>query len=353
MERPVAATERARGRLMDGRVTTPALPGVLVVLDRGRAITSLPAHATEMSLSCGLFLHLLVTSMNQLGWRHRLGWPTATDLAFEPALPATWTPLVVVRFEAGRLGGSTEALARLLNERVTNRAPYGAALSAAERDELCAARPIRLDSGAGAELRVFSSAVTAARVAELVERYAARDFTHREAWAETYRYLSFDSASKTRQTRELGFSIEHLLGPLPWVTRQLLRWALSPAAMTWFSPLGVPQQLARGLARLVAGTTDLVCVASAERETVTSGLYAGSLIMDLWLRATEMGLALHPLSVLVQHDDSRQDLGRALGLAGEPIFLARVGRPLHRFSPSPRRRNVLDHETFSIESAQG
>lgn len=349
---PSESASGGSARPLNTGLANARVPGVLVALDQSRAITALAAHATEMSLSCGLFLHLFVTAMNGLGWTHDLSW--AADLESDPTLPAHWTPLVIVRFEPERLGGCADRFAKLVNERVTNRAPFGSPLSSSEREYLSAARAtLTLPSPASTELCLSSSSSQSARIAELVERHAARDFAQREAWAETYRYVSFDTASATLERREDGFSIEHLMGSLSWMSRQVLRLGLSPTGMTWLSPFGVPQHLARALAKLVADTPDLVCVTAEQPETLSSGLHAGSLIMDLWLRATELGLALHPVSVLVQYEDSRAELRRVLGLTGEPMFLARVGRPLHPFPRSPRRRNVWSDETFITRSAQG
>ena len=142
-------------------------------------------------------------------------------------------------------------------------------------------------------------------------------------------------------TREIetatdGFAITQLLGPTPAVVRQLLRLGLSPTAMRMLRYVGIPTAMARALGALV-GAAPLLVRVSVDRPSPGTELVAGGVAMDVWMRATAAGLALHPVSAILQHDDLRERFQRTLGLAGRAVFFARVGYPTATFPSTPRR----------------
>lgn len=68
-------------------------------------------------------------------------------------------------------------------------------------------------------------------------------------------------------------------------------------------------------------------------------LSAAGALADYWLDATAAGLVLHPISIVIQHDDLRLALQRRFCLPGRVFFAARLGHPAAAFpaSPAPRR----------------
>ncbi|MFD5698637.1 hypothetical protein [Streptomyces lasiicapitis] len=106
-------------------------------LDRSRSLRSLPAHAVEMLLSCGLHWQLLLRALDAQGW-------TVDALRFaegpadaEPvrgaelpgaAWPRSWAALCVARLRAVPAGAEHAEELRTLSAaaraRRTNRAPY-------------------------------------------------------------------------------------------------------------------------------------------------------------------------------------------------------------------------------------
>jgi nitroreductase len=65
-------------------------------------------------------------------------------------------------------------------------------------------------------------------------------------------------------------------------------------------------------------------------------LEAGRALQRVWLTATRLGLALHPMSQALEAPSLREQLTRQLGL-GQPQLLLRVGKPSRLLAPvSPR-----------------
>ena len=120
------------------------------------------------------------------------------------------------------------------------------------------------------------------------------------------------------------------------VVRQGLRLALSPAVMRFARHVGVPQVMARELGKLVGRAPLLACVSVTDDSPHTE-LAAGGTAFDLWMRATAAGLALHPVSAILQHGEIREQFERLVVPRGRAVFFARVGSPTTTFPPTPRR----------------
>ncbi|MGH8526515.1 MAG: nitroreductase, partial [Gammaproteobacteria bacterium] len=181
------------------------------------------------------------------------------------------------------------------------------------------------------------------RLAQFVAEHAERDFSHREAWQETYRYIDF--SGRRGQVEDVGFNIQQLMGPLPPWKRAWYRWALSPALMPISARLGMARKIAAQIGVLMAQSAALYYLeysgpAADRRE---QELLAGGSMLALWLAATEKGLALHPVSVVLQHSEIQRRFQSLLGQAGEIWFFARVGEPVESSLAHFRyRRRVED-----------
>ncbi|HEY6035948.1 MAG TPA: hypothetical protein VIV58_16850 [Kofleriaceae bacterium] len=301
---------------------------LVLSIDRARALSALPSLATEMRLSCGMFLELLVASLDESGHAVRVvpcegrppiagypgSWHALAAIAISPGVP---------RFAAWRTC--------LVADRHTNRAPYQArSLGAAERAMLAAAASrVRDREDVSLELVTAPAAIRAAGT--FVGRHASIDFADLQAWTETFQYIRFD----TEPTAD-GFPITQLFGPLPTPVRTFLRIALSPPVMRVARHLGVPRVMAHELGKLVGSAPLLACV-SVTSDSPHAELAAGGVAMDLWMRATAAGLALHPVSSVLQHAELRVPFQRLVAPRGRAVFFARVGFPTATFSPTPRR----------------
>lgn len=307
-----------------------------LTLDQGRRLTALESLDLEMALSVGLFLGLLVTALQRLG----LACEWALDNESGPS-PKGEIPMaiVIVRRTSARVvgGADLESFVDLARRRRTCRAPFAPDPPSAEAVAAMSARrwPETL-SGASLEVRVEMDPKTLKSVAELTSRYAALDFTHLEAWSETYRYLRFREPGDEDVAD--GIFIDSLLGPLTPFKRHLLRFVLAPLAMQALRPFGGPSRMADALAGLVAAGPGLVCCSlPEERPRRQDLLQAGARLAEIWLNAQAAGLALHPVSVLLQHEAPRRELQRLISLSSRPVFVARFGLALPNPTTSPRR----------------
>ncbi|NOU49899.1 nitroreductase [Pseudoalteromonas sp. JBTF-M23] len=162
------------------------------------------------------------------------------------------------------------------------------------------------------------------QIAKLVARFAALDFSHRKAWQETYRFIDF---AKTKHTKkERGFNIQQLMGPLSPFKRRLNQLLLHPNVMLVLNKFGMAQKMADMLATLSEQSSQLICLCHSDKTDATAWLGAGEYMLEAWLQATEQNLAIHPLSVLLQHSDAKTALHHTLGVQHSPMFIARVGK---------------------------
>ncbi|WP_199856762.1 hypothetical protein [Nocardia suismassiliense] len=308
---------------------------LLLAADQARELVALPAHHAEMQLSCGLFWRLLQRALAAQGWLVRaVATPADADLGVL-GIPPGWRPLRLVRFQ--RTGASTESLTllrHLATTRHTDRGPYlDKAIPAAVLDRLA---DLGADGQRRLHVRYLTSRDDRARFVRFVARHAGRDFAHHRAWRETHSFIRRTAA----QASECGdgFTFEHLFGPLSYPQILLRRIALAPFTMRALSRTGFPRILAEQLATVVRRspavvTLSLPASAGGDDDLLT----AGELVADFWLLATAADLTLHPISIVVQHEDLRDLLQSELMLRGQLLFVARLGYSKHHYPPSPRR----------------
>ncbi|MFD9885635.1 RedV protein [Streptomyces alboflavus] len=382
-----------------GDGTDEAYQYLVLGLDRDRELRSLPAHAVEMLLSCGLYWQLLLRALEAQGWsvdvlRFADGPLDPGAAARGAELPGTtwprsWTALCVARLR-GRAGAGAEArgaagagartavgvatattnatgvgptigagaegevgsgaqdggaelrtLRAAARARRTNRAPYRPQpVRPALLDGLLAPSGCAAARGADVTVRHLTSGADRAVFADFVAEHGGRDFSHREAWRETYAFLRADRSEAA--ARGDGFALDQLFGPLSWPSRQALRAALAPATMRLLAPVGydrfVGRRLAHGLARMVRPTPAVVAMSFDRTEpTLADAVKGGARLADYWLCATTAGIALHPVSVVLQHEDLRAAFQSSLRIPGRAFFVSRLGWPVTEFPCSPRR----------------
>src|SRR6185437_15164664 len=156
------------------------------------------------------------------------------------------------------------------------------------------------------------------------------------AWRETHSYIR-----TPQQVAEQGdgFTLAQLFGPMRPARRRFMELALAPSTMRALRHLGYPRLLAGQLAA-IARDTPVISILSlpAENPAASDLLRAGAYLTDYWLRATHSGLAMHPLSILLQHEEARRDLRRRPGarceqgpsLGTQKIIASCTEKALHR-----------------------
>ncbi|TMP40327.1 nitroreductase [Pseudoalteromonas citrea] len=162
------------------------------------------------------------------------------------------------------------------------------------------------------------------KTAELVARFASQDFKHAKAWRETYAFIDF---SKTpNKEAERGFNIQQLMGPMSLIKRRAHQLLLNPLSMRVLAKLGVADSMAQVLSQLTAQSSQIICLCQKSTQSTFDWLCAGQKMIEMWLQATAQGLAIHPLSVLLQHPEAKAALHEQLGEEHHPLFIARVGK---------------------------
>ncbi|WP_435208781.1 RedV protein [Streptomyces sp. bgisy034] len=328
---------------------------LVLALDRARQLTALPSHGVEMLVSCGAYGEILLRALAAQGWRadrvrfvgpasaaHGLK-DAAPEGIFGGRWPRAWVPLCVVRLSHTRTPGNDLAELRdTVRARHTNRGPY-------RPDGIDPAVLAKLPtSGSGLSLfraapgrdsqvtvrHVVADAERAA-VADLVSRHGGRDFSHRAAWRETHSFIRRDDADA--ESSGDGFTLGQLFGPMSPPRRLGMRIALAPATMRILRHVGYHRLLARRLAAVVRCSPAAVALSfDDEAPGAESVVRGGAVLADYWLGATRAGLVLHPVSVILQHDDVRAELEQRLGLPGRAFFVSRLGRAATAFPPSRR-----------------
>lgn len=343
---------RAAARLFagTGNRTGPAGDGtetLALAMDRTRTIGALAAHDVEMRVSCGAYWQLLLSALAAQGWHPEgIEYP-ATDgegrrLAGD-RWPKSWSLLGVARVRrTGDGDGSFRRLRETAAARRTNRGPYRA--SGIGTDVLAELTGPSAGAAADAPVAVTHLRGETERRAfgDFVARHGGRDFSHDAAWRETFAYLRPNASAAA--LRGDGFTLEQLFGPMSAARHHLLRTALAPRTMRVLRFAGYPGLLASQLAAIVRRTPAVTVMHFlADEPSGADMVRAGARLADYWLRATHAGLALHPVSVVVQHDDVRAALAERFGLRGRVFFVARLGHPTAQFPATPRHREAAAH----------
>ncbi|MFI1757787.1 RedV protein [Streptomyces sp. NPDC020571] len=345
------ATSAAARRAAADLTGTDADEYLVLALDRERELTALAAHAVEMEVSCGIYGRILLRGLAAQGWTAAAvrvldddGGPgvasgTAGGHPLGAGWPPAWTPLCVVALRPGPPSGERPAdLHETALARRTHRGPYG------RKPVAPGLLHVLEESGTpGAEtppvhVRHLTERRDLRAFAAFVARYAGRDFGHRAAWRETHSYLRRDTADAA--ARGDGFTLEQLFGPMSRPRRAAMRLALAPTTMHLLGKAGYHRVLAAGLADLVRRTPAVVTMGFAGQTPARAErLEGGARLADYWWRATRCGLSLHPISIVIQHDDLRGRLERELSLPGRTFFVSRVGVA---GSPAPRSHRRAD-----------
>lgn len=314
---------------------------VVLALDRNRQLRALPSLETEMYVSCGMFLGLFWEALVAQGIECRVGWPDARTLEGELAEledDFNLMPLTVIALNQQQSSDS-ELLGRLQDMAVTRRTLRGSyeseALPQDTLDQLVSARWPHAITGNVLNINVEQEGSWIARAAKLVRRYAPRDFLRYRVWRETHGFIHFDED----EPAEDGFYLSSLVGPVSDFERRLMTWCLKPPVMQALRFIGFPRLLAHQLGKNVEHSPQLL-VASlpGEEQDAHTLVQAGTRLMEVWLQAHAQGLAIHPVSVVLQYDDARHELEKDFAPTERIVFFARLGEGEPTNSRNPRRR---------------
>jgi nitroreductase len=131
-----------------------------------------------------------------------------------------------------------------------------------------------------------------------------------------------------------------------WVGRGLLgtSWLGSKLAQLALTGFDLGRLQGRSDAELVRSAPVVLCLGAAEARRETC-VRLGRVFQRLALGAEDLGLAMHPMSQIVQVRETRERLAAALPKGHEyPLHVVRLGYPAHQVQHTPRRplAEVLD-----------
>lgn len=339
----------ARNLDPSARARFPWRRALVLGIDHSQALSALPSLQREMRMSVGAFALLFYNFLRLQGIKVK---PRLLAQSWEPATPLGTSKLrscepLMVFFIGDQAqpapAGKLKHLVELVQRRRTLRVPFLKRLDARLPAAIDRVLPYELARTKALSWHRLDRPQEVERLAQFVAEHAERDLSHREAWQETYRYIDF--SGRRGQIEDVGFNIQQLMGPIPPWKRAWYRWALSPALMPISVRLGMARKIAAQIGVLMAQSAALYYLeysgpAADHRE---QELLAGGSMLALWLAATEKGLALHPVSVVLQHAEIQRRFQSLLGQAGEIWFFARVGEPVESSPTHFRyRRRVED-----------
>ncbi|AZZ94456.1 hypothetical protein EUZ85_28590 [Hahella sp. KA22] len=333
--------ERERANALLGDRLQEGEQCVVLALNSARKLKALESLEIEMLMSCGLFLGLFCMSLGVKGhdWRPRWlceGEKDAPLTALEQEHGCLALTAVRITPDSIKPVSDAEEWRRLVLHRRTHRGPFNPLrISDDGLQKLLARRwPLSL-TGEHLLMRIERDPATIRRAAQLVKQYAVLDFANYKAWRETYRYIHFS----LDEDAEDGFYLQSLLGPQSKWSSLFYRCVLAPPVMQALRPFGAPQRMAEQLGALVEDSSQLLfCHLGEEHMTPKALTQAGARLMEVWLNAQEQKLAIHPASVMLQHDQARIEIERLRDENGRMIFFARLGAIKEVFDKSPRRK---------------
>lgn len=100
--------------------------------------------------------------------------------------------------------------------------------------------------------------------------------------------------------------------------------------------LKIASEVAKKDKDLISEKTAAIVVISTESDTPDSWIEAGKKLQELSLRATLLGMAVHPYGVLIENDQLNSKLRQIIGTEYRPQVMVRLGYPSKSTPHSPR-----------------
>lgn len=298
---------------------------VTLYADRSRLLPETDPQSRQILIGCGAFLELLAIAAKQTSHRLEMDlFPQGT-----PEANLDERPLARVRFIADNKV-QPEPLFAFIGQRHTNRQPYGneppSPIALQELAQSCSAKEVSFGFST-------DTAKVAAISALALKGYAV-EFGQASTWRESVKAFRIGSAEVSADPSGIP-----LLGTRIW-------WA-QKAGMLDRDALMDPNGMAarQGLDELkpviLHGTPAWVWLCSDNSRS--SQIATGQNLMRLWLRATQLGLAMHPNSQVLQEFPAMADLFAQIHQLLDVRHPARIQMLLRLgrapdVSPSPRRQ---------------
>jgi len=314
---------------------------ILIAIDKERKLSALPSLDLEMYLSCGMFIGVLREAFLLQGFVCQIHWlcdknPSVELLKIEEVENCIGLLLFTLcaSTELNRVEFSKLRINMI--ERRTHRAKFKrGGLDLNVLQELLKSRWSSDLSSENLKIYIESNHLTIKSVAKLVAQFASLDFSNFRAWRETYRYIHFN----TNKSAEDGFYLESLMGTMSYFKLLMMKLILTPIIMQILRIVNLPKIMALSLAELVSDSSQIIyCSIPEQKINSVNLIQAGARVMEIWLNAQSKNIALHPLSVMLQHELARKELKKLSNINGRIVFFSRLGFIKEIYQTSPRRQ---------------
>lgn len=321
---------------------------LILCVNQSKSLTSLASHELEMLLSCGAFLESLALGFAAQNMQTIALWHNDSSqvnpLPDSLPIPLTWIPLVILTVDSITseeiVANEIEQKVAQLTQRLTNRGVYAQKLIAPEvKKSLMNTTSIFYpDIHRQCNLSFIDDADNISQIGKFFKRNAQIEFTASSVWQETYKYIRFGDRNLVKD----GLPVSQLLGEMPQILKPVVKFLLSPATMAVLKYFGLPQLLTTQMSKLITGSPAVVYFNfQTDKPSVKTKLAGGALWLSFCLNATMEGLAVHPMSVILQHSHLRSRFQETHKLpSGRGFFFCRIGQPLEAFPPAPKRLDM-------------
>ena len=241
------------------------------------------------------------------------------------ALSPSAREVATLDFSPG-LGSSTDlALAKAIPRRQTTRLPfYNDPIPIGVVDELMHEGEIN-----GCSLAVITGRSKVRRLARNLVEGTRRNFEELKVYKEFFGWLRLNHNDPRYQ--QDGLTLESL--SLGFPSSMIAPWILPPTSLAVLKAVRLHFLLARTQGRL-ADQSPAICLLVAKSHTLHDLFLGGRTMLRVWLAATNLGLRVHPITAMMDHDETRIDLADLFGISQDSSMVVcfRVG-----FGPiSPR-----------------
>ena len=317
---------------------------IIICLNQQRNLTALKSHRLEMLMSCGAFVELLLMDLARQGWQSEYCWVNEGVLNSSKELfqelPVFWKPVIIFALSKGEVVNPPISLTDIEN-RTTNRGPYKTGNIGINSDNFKNLQSFAFpEKVKDCQLTLIEENKMIKKYASFVARYSDVDFTHPQAWKETYSFMHFSDSDIEKA--EYGFGITHIFGPMSKFKKKFYQIFLAPGTMQILKYFGYAKYIGYQFGNLVKQSSMLAYLNfKQDKPDVLTQIAGGAIMLNFWLKVTQQNLTLHPISIILQHPQIRIKLQQEMDLpTGRGFFFTRLGSPIVKFPPAYRRKNL-------------
>lgn len=247
-----------------------------------------------------------------------------------------------VRFSPGKTSSTELKLAQAIPYRQTTRLPFRT--DTIPNDALNAIR--QAGNINGCNLVIITEQPGIRRLASTLVEGTVRNFEDSDVYKEFFAWVRL-SRNDSRYQQD-GLTLNCLaLSRLP---RMLAPWIMPPDRMSLLTAVRFHRLIAKTQGDL-ARRSPAICLLVAASHSFRDLFLGGQTMMRVWLAATDLGLRVHPITAMMDHEDTRIILASISGAPPDSSMVVcfRLG-----YGPlAPRAPKLPLEELITIEESAG